>query len=98
MKNPHIRGLGEVVLRVKNLGVIKEFYARVLGLELMKEFEASPSSELPTVMEATPRSWGCSRRASLCRSISQPERPLTLGRRHFITLPSRSIKPTMSRS
>jgi catechol-2,3-dioxygenase len=31
MKNPHIRGLGEMVLRVKNLGVMKEFYARVLG-------------------------------------------------------------------
>jgi catechol-2,3-dioxygenase len=39
MKNPHIRGLGEVVLRVKNLEVMKDFYVRILGLELMKEFE-----------------------------------------------------------
>ena len=39
MKNPHIRGLGEAVLRVKNLEVMKDFYARVLGLEIMKEFE-----------------------------------------------------------
>ena len=39
MKNPHIRGHGEVVLRVKKLEVMKDFNARVLGLELMEELE-----------------------------------------------------------
>jgi len=39
MKNPHIRGLGETVLRVKNLSVMRNFYSRIIGLELMKEFD-----------------------------------------------------------
>ncbi len=39
MTNPNIRGLGETVLRVKDLARMKEFYARVIGLELMKEFD-----------------------------------------------------------
>lgn len=39
MKNPHIRGLGETVLRVKSLSIMKDFYSRIVGLELMKEFE-----------------------------------------------------------
>jgi len=39
MTNPHIRGLGETVLRVKDLQRTKDFYTRVIGLELMKEFD-----------------------------------------------------------
>ena len=39
MKNPHIRGLGEAVLRVKNLAEMKDFYSRIIGLELLKEFD-----------------------------------------------------------
>jgi catechol 2,3-dioxygenase-like lactoylglutathione lyase family enzyme len=39
MINPNIRGLGETVLRVKDLARMKDFYERVIGLELMKEFD-----------------------------------------------------------
>lgn len=38
MMNPAIKGLGETVLRVRNLDRMKEFYANVIGLELIKEF------------------------------------------------------------
>jgi catechol-2,3-dioxygenase len=33
-----VRSLGEVALRVSNLEVMREFYDKVVGLELMREF------------------------------------------------------------
>lgn len=36
--NPAIKGLGETVLRVRDLESMKEFYANIIGLELIKEF------------------------------------------------------------
>jgi catechol-2,3-dioxygenase len=33
-----VRSLGEVALRVKDLGVMRDFYENVVGLELMREF------------------------------------------------------------
>jgi len=32
-----IKGLGEVVLRVKNMGAVKDFYQNTIGLELLKD-------------------------------------------------------------
>ena len=37
--NSAIKGLGETVLRVRDLKAMKVFYGEVLGLELIKEFE-----------------------------------------------------------
>jgi len=34
-----IKALGEVVLRVRNLDAMQEFYAEVVGLELLERFE-----------------------------------------------------------
>jgi len=34
-----IKALGEVVLRVRNLDAMQEFYAKVVGLELLERFE-----------------------------------------------------------
>ena len=34
-----IKSLGEVVLRVRNLDAMQEFYAKVVGLELRERFE-----------------------------------------------------------
>ncbi|MDE3270842.1 VOC family protein [Pseudoalteromonas sp. G4] len=36
--NPAIKGLGETVLRVRDLDSMKAFYANIIGLELIKEF------------------------------------------------------------
>lgn len=36
--NPAIKGLGETVLRVRDLESMKKFYANIIGLELIKEF------------------------------------------------------------
>ena len=36
--NPAIKGLGETVLRVRDLDKMKEFYSNIIGLELIKEF------------------------------------------------------------
>ena len=36
--NPAIKGLGETVLRVRDLDVMKSFYANKIGLEILKEF------------------------------------------------------------
>ena len=36
--NSAIKGLGETVLRVRNLSKMKEFYSTIIGLELIKEF------------------------------------------------------------
>ena len=36
--NPAIKGLGETVLRVRDLNSMKEFYSNIIGLELIKEF------------------------------------------------------------
>ena len=36
--NPAIKGLGETVLRVRDLESMKAFYANIIGLELIKEF------------------------------------------------------------
>jgi catechol 2,3-dioxygenase-like lactoylglutathione lyase family enzyme len=36
--NPAIKGLGETVLRVRDLDRMKEFYSNIIGLELFKEF------------------------------------------------------------
>ncbi len=33
-----VRSLGEVALRVNDLGVMRDFYERIVGLELMREF------------------------------------------------------------
>src|SRR5258708_31049808 len=37
--NPRIRALGEAVLRVKDLQRVKRFYADVIGLDILREFE-----------------------------------------------------------
>jgi catechol-2,3-dioxygenase len=39
MSGTRIRGLGETVLRVKSLVRMKDFYPRIIGLELMKAFD-----------------------------------------------------------
>jgi len=36
-----IQGLGEIALRVSNLDVMQDFYADVIGLELMRRFDTS---------------------------------------------------------
>ena len=37
--NPRIKALGETVLRVKNLDLVKRFYTDVVGLDVLREFE-----------------------------------------------------------
>ena len=37
--NPRIRALGETVLRVKDLERVKRFYADIIGLDILREFE-----------------------------------------------------------
>src|SRR5712691_1487652 len=37
--NPRIRALGETVLRVKDLERVKRFYAEVIGLDVLREFD-----------------------------------------------------------
>lgn len=37
----HIRGLGEIALRVENLDQMQHFYAEIIGLELMQRFPQS---------------------------------------------------------
>ncbi len=37
--NPRIRALGETVLRVKDLERVKRFYADVIGLDVLREFD-----------------------------------------------------------
>lgn len=37
--NAKIKGLGETVLRVKNINQMTDFYTKVIGLELIKEFD-----------------------------------------------------------
>ena len=37
--NPRIRALGETVLRVKDLAAVKRFYAEVIGLDVLREFD-----------------------------------------------------------
>jgi catechol-2,3-dioxygenase len=37
--NPHIKALGETVLRVKDLQNVKRFYVDVIGLDILREFE-----------------------------------------------------------
>jgi len=34
-----IKAIGEIVLRVKDMQVMREFYEKVLGLEVMRDFE-----------------------------------------------------------
>ncbi len=41
--NPRIRALGETVLRVKDLQRVKRFYADVIGLDVLREFEGIAS-------------------------------------------------------
>ena len=37
--NPRIKGLGETVLRVKDVARVRDFYHQVIGLEILKEFD-----------------------------------------------------------
>jgi catechol-2,3-dioxygenase len=37
--NPRVRGLGETVLRVKDLAAVKRFYTDVIGLDVLQEFD-----------------------------------------------------------
>jgi len=37
--NPRLRGLGETVLRVKDLAAVKRFYTDVIGLDVLQEFD-----------------------------------------------------------
>ncbi|MGH7373358.1 MAG: VOC family protein, partial [Candidatus Rokuibacteriota bacterium] len=37
--NARIRGLGETVLRVKDLPAVRRFYTEVVGLEILQEFD-----------------------------------------------------------
>jgi catechol-2,3-dioxygenase len=37
--NPRIKGVGEVVLRVKDLETVKKFYTEVIGLDVLREFD-----------------------------------------------------------
>lgn len=37
--NPRIRALGETVLRVKDIQTVKDFYTKVIGLDVLREFE-----------------------------------------------------------
>ena len=37
--NARIRGLGETVLRVKDLPAVRRFYTEVIGLEILQEFD-----------------------------------------------------------
>lgn len=40
MNRSPIRGLGEIALRVNNLGPMRDFYRDVIGLQLMRESES----------------------------------------------------------
>jgi catechol-2,3-dioxygenase len=51
-----IRGLGEIALRVEDLGRMQRFYEETIGLELSKRFPIPPSSESRMVMAVTLRS------------------------------------------
>jgi len=37
--NPTIRAVGETVLRVRDLGAVKQFYTEVIGLDVLREFD-----------------------------------------------------------
>jgi catechol-2,3-dioxygenase len=37
--NPRIRGVGETVLRVRDLESVRRFYTEVIGLDVLQEFE-----------------------------------------------------------
>jgi catechol-2,3-dioxygenase len=37
--NPRLKGLGEMVLRVRDLAAVKRFYTEIIGLDVLREFE-----------------------------------------------------------
>ena len=37
--NPRVRGLGETVLRVKDIEAVKRFYVDIMGLDVLREFD-----------------------------------------------------------
>jgi catechol-2,3-dioxygenase len=63
-----VRGLGETVLRVKDLARMKAFYSRIIGLELMKEFDGI-ARVVSLALDLRRRSRAEHRRARLLRPI-----------------------------
>jgi hypothetical protein len=55
-----IKALGEIVIRVKNLQTMQEFYENVIGLEILGRFDDSVFFKVAPSYGFISRSWGCS--------------------------------------
>ncbi len=55
-----IKALGEIVIRVKNLQAMQEFYENVIGLEILGRSDDMVFFKVAQATEAIPRNLGCS--------------------------------------
>ena len=64
-QNKTIKAIGEIVLRVKDMQVMREFYENILGLEIFGEFEKMIFFQIAPSCGGTYNFWRCS--MSQCR-------------------------------
>jgi hypothetical protein len=96
--NARIRGLGETVLRVKDLPAVRRFYTEVVGLEILQEFDGITFLKVADGYGGHTQIVGLFHESMPVPFPGDPRGPFVSSRHHCITSRSRSTSVTSTLS